>query len=418
MVKSLGPGKYHDGGGTGLLLRVDPSGGRFWIQRLTIHGKRREIGLGGFPTVTLSEAREAAAENKRAAYRGGDPLAAKRQTREALTFSTAVDRYLAAKLAEFRSDKHRKQWRATLDTYANPVLGDMQVAAIAVSDVQRVLAPIWASKTETASRLRGRIESVLAWATVQGHRTGDNPARWAGNLKELLPKPSKVAKSGNHPALALADVARWWVDLAKREGIAARALQLVALTGARSGEVRGMVWDELDLDRALWTVPAVRMQKGNREYRVPLTAEAMALLNGLQRVEGSPYVFAAPRGGALSDMSLSAVMRRMHADKAACDIAGGTSEGKAGWRDPRSGRPAVPHGLRSTFRQWAAECGHDRDMSEMQLAHVVAGAVERSYQRADMLERRRAMMAQWAAFLRGEETGADVVPLRSGAGGA
>jgi len=426
---NLAPGKHHDGGGSGLFLRVDPNGARFWVQRITIHGKRCEIGLGGYPTVTLAAARDAATTNKQLVTAGGDPLAAKKQTQDALTFSDAVEKYLAGKLAEFQNDKHRKQWRATLDTYAAPVIGDMRVDAIQVRDVLRVVQPIWADKTETASRLRGRIEAVLSWATVAGHRAGDNPARWKGNLSELLAKPDKVAKSGNQPALALGDVSQWWADLAQREGMAARALQFLTMCAARSGEVRGMTWDELDFQTAprgdsgnsairlaVWTIPAERMKMG-REHRVPLTAEAVALLESLPRMEGSPYVFFAQKGGQLSDMALSAVMRRMQeaeerrlseADRLAGNKA---STDPRGYIDTRNKRPAVPHGLRSTFRQWAAERGYDRDMAEMALAHHVGTEVERAYQRSDMLERRRAMMAAWAGFLRGDAVGANVVKL-------
>ncbi len=408
-VKTAGPGKYHDGGGTGLFLRVDPNGGRFWIQRVTIHGKRREIGLGGFPVVGLGDARKAALANKQLAYAGGDPLAERRKTRETLTFTQAVERYLAAKLDEFRNEKHKKQWQATLDTYARPVLGDMPLPSITVADVLRVLEPIWATKTKTASRLRGRIESVLSWATVAGHRTGDNPARWKGNLSEMLAKPSKVAKADNQPALALGDVARWWHDLAQREGMAAKALQFLTLCASRSGEVRGMTWDEIDFGgaatlatSATWTIPASRM-KAEREHRVPLTAEALALLQSLPRLDGNPLVFFAPKGGKLSDMTLSAVMRRMQETE--------VKAGREGFLDPRNKRPAVPHGLRSTFRQWAAERGYARDMAEIALAHFIGSDVERAYQRSDMLERRRAMMADWAGFLRGEAVEGNVVKL-------
>ena len=415
-VKAAKPGKYHDGGGTGLFLRVDMNGGRFWIQRIVIQGKRREIGLGGFPIVGLAEARKAALANKQLAYSGGDPLAERRKARETLTFADAVDRYLFAKLDEFRNEKHRKQWRATLDTYSRPLLGDMPVRSISVADVLRAVQPIWSDKTETASRLRGRIENVLSWATVAGHREGPNPARWKGNLSELLPKAAKVAKSDNQPALALGDVAGWWTDLAQREGMAARALEFITLTAARSGEVRGMKWEEIDFGpqdktdttdkspRAVWTIPASRMQNG-REHRVPLTKEALALLEALPRMEDSPFVFFAPRGGMLSDMSISAVMRRMQEAE--------VKAGRVGWLDPKNKRPAVPHGLRSTFRQWAAEGGYPRDMAEMALAHFTGSEVERAYQRSDMLERRRAMMADWAGFLRGEIQGGNVVKLEA-----
>lgn len=383
------------GGVDGLLLQITPTGARSWLLRCKIGDKRRTIGLGGYPDVTLAMARERAREMRDRIWRGEDPVEERRAARAAavaaqkrgVTFAQAVDRYLANKLEEFRNEKHRKQWRATLDTYAVPVLGEMLVGDIAVHDVQRVLEPIWTTKTETASRLRGRIENVLAWATVAGHRTGDNPARWRGNLDAILPKPGKVAKAGNNPALAIDDAPSWFADVRARSGIAARALEFVALTAARSGEVRGARWEEFDLDARMWVIPAERM-KARREHRVPLSDAAVALLEALPRLEGSPYVFAAPRGGMLSDMSLSAAMRRINEAR------------EGGYLDPRSGRPAVPHGLRSTFRDWAAErTDYPRDMAEIALAHIVGSEVERAYRRGDQLEKRRAMMTDWAAFL-------------------
>ena len=414
-----GPGKYFDG--QGLFLRVQPNGARQWVQRITIRGKRCELGLGSPPAVSLATARTLALENRGAAMLGRDPIQEKRDARSGLTFEAAVNEYLTAKLDEFQNDKHKKQWRSTLDTYANPVLGPKMVADITLQDVLRVLEPLWSDKTETASRLRGRIEAVLSWATVAGHRQGDNPARWKGNLSEMLAKPNKVAKADNQPALALGDVSRWWSDLALRDGIAARALEFLTLTAARSGEVRGMTWDELDFagrdktdktDKApaatlatpaTWTIPASRMKAG-RVHRVPLTPAAVALLASLPRMDGSPYVFPAARGGMLSDMALSAVMRRMQEAEA--------KAGRAGFLDTENKRPAVPHGLRSTFRQWAAEQGYPRDMAEIALAHFIGSEVERAYQRSDMLERRRDMMAAWAAFLRGDSVdGNNVVKL-------
>jgi integrase len=406
-VETAGPGKHHDGGGVGLYLRVDPNLSRFWIQRLTIGGKRREIGLGSPPVVTLVAARDKALENARLVRDGRDPLAEKRKARGSLSFAEAVERALVAKEAAFGNDKHRKQWRSTLDAYAAPVLGALPVDGIATRDVLRVLEPIWKDKTETAKRLRGRIEAVLSWATVSGYREGDNPARWKGNLAELLPKPGSVAKAGNHPALALSDVPAWRAALARREGMAAKALLFITMTVARSGEVRGATWAEIDLggvadaDRAsradrqaVWTIPASRMKAG-REHRVPLTAEAVALLESLPRLAGSPYVFPAPRGGMLSDMSISAVMRRMQEAE--------VKAGGSGFLDGRSGRPAVPHGLRSTFRDWAAEQGYDRDLAEIALAHTVGSEVERAYRRSDMIQRRRAMLEAWGKFLSGAD---------------
>jgi integrase len=399
-------GKYFDG--HGLFLRVQPNGSKQWVQRITIRGKRCELGLGSPPAIPLAVARKLALEHRGAAMLGRDPLLERREARGGLSFESAVSEYLAAKLDEFRNLKHKAQWRATLDTYAQPVLSGKLVADITVQDVLKVLQPIWQEKTETASRLRGRIEAVLSWAAVAGHRTGDNPARWKGNLSELLPKPSKIAKPDNQPALALSDIPMWLADLAAREGVAARALEFLTLTAARSGEVRGMTWDEVEFDGtdqhgATWTIPASRMKAG-RLHRVPLTVEAVALLKALPERDASPYVFAAPRGGQLSDMSISAVMRRMQEAQ--------EKEGRAGYLDPHSKRPAVPHGLRSTFRQWAAEQGYPREMAELALAHFIGSEVERAYQRSDMLERRRAMMSAWAAFLlRGEALRGNVVKL-------
>ncbi|WP_375573263.1 integrase arm-type DNA-binding domain-containing protein [Seohaeicola saemankumensis] len=401
------PGKYFDG--QGLFLRVQPNSAKQWVQRITIRGKRCELGLGSPPAVSLATARQIALENRGKAMLGGDPLQERREARTGLTFDAAVNDYLAAKLSEFRNEKHKKQWRATLDTYARPVLGAKLVSEIKVQHVLKVLEPIWQTKTETASRLRGRIENVLSWATVAGHRTGDNPARWKGNLSELLPKAAKVAKSDNQPALALGDVPRWWAELAQRDGMAARALEFLTMTASRSGEVRGMTWDEVDFGAegvatlattATWTIPASRMKAG-RTHRVPLTPEAVALLKALPRRKDSPYVFHALKGGQLSDMTLSAVMRRMQEAE--------VKAGRVGYLDPQNKRPAVPHGLRSTFRQWAAERGFPRDMAELALAHFIGTDVERAYQRSDMIERRRAMMSAWVGFLRAEAGATDNV---------
>ena len=409
------PGKYFDG--QGLFLRVAKNGARQWVQRITIRGKRCELGLGSPPAVSLATARKLALENRGKAMLGGDPLAEKRVVKaKPLTFEECVAAYGEAKLSEFSSDKHRRQWLSALDRLALPVLGQMQVQNIGTRDVLRMLEPHWRERTVTAKKLRGQVEAVLTWATVAGHREGDNPAAWRGNLKELLPAPSKVAKGQHHPALALGDVAGWWAALSEREGMAARALQFLAMTGARSGEVRGMTWDEIETYPSansansanpvgVWTVPASRMKNG-REHRVPLTGEAVALLESLPRMEGSPYVFFAPRGGMLSDMSISAVMRRMQETE--------EKAGRPGYRDPRNKRPAVPHGLRSTFRQWAAEKGYPRDMAEIALAHFIGSDVERAYQRSDMLERRRTMMLDWSTFLNSQDDN-DVNVLMFGA---
>ena len=393
---------------SGLAMQITPTGARTWLLRVTVGGRRREIGLGAYPEVTLAQARDRAREAKDEIRRGIDPVEQRKAARAALvvarrrglTFKDAVDRYLDAKDSAFTNDKHRAQWRSTLTTYAMPDLGQMPVQDITVQDVLRVLHPIWAGKTETASRLRGRIEAVLSWATVAGHRTGDNPARWAGNLKELLPAASKVAVTDNHPALALADAPEWFADLRNREGMGARALEFLTLTAARSGEVRGATWDEIDLERGLWTVPAVRM-KMKREHRVPLSTTAVELLRALPRRDDSPLVFPALRGGMLSDMTLSATMRGMH-DTARAALGADLPEDRGGYRDLRNKRPAVPHGLRSTFRDWIAErTQYPGDMAEVALAHRITSAVEAAYRRGDMIEKRRRMMADWAVFLSG-----------------
>lgn len=320
-VKRLGPGTHMIGGVAGLMLQVSDSGdGKSWILRTKIGTKRRHMGLGAYPEVTLAVARAKAAEMRELIRQGIDPIEQRKGHRAALiaqqqrdlTFADAVEKYLTTKLSEFSNAKHARQWGSTLNAYAVPIIGSMLVADIQMQEVRRVLDPIWLTKTETAKRLRGRIEAVLSWATVQGHRTGDNPARWKGNLSETLPKPSKVAKTGNQPALRLDDAARWFAELQARDGMATRALEFTALTAARSGEVRGAVWGEFDLEAGIWIIPGPRM-KMDREHRVPLIPDAVALLKALPRFEGSEFVFPAARGGVLSDMSLSAVMRRMQA---------------------------------------------------------------------------------------------------------
>ena len=399
------------GGVSGLVLQITPNGGRTWLLRVLVGEKRREIGLGGYPGVTLAQARDRGREAREAIRRGIDPVEKRKAAKAALiasqrrglTFANAMQSYLDAKLEAFSNAKHRAQWRSTLATYALPDLGGMLVSEIQVQDVLRVLTPIWSDKTETASRLRGRIEAVLSWATVAGHRAGDNPARWAGNFKELMPAASKVAKIGNQPALSLDDAPRWFAALRRRDGIGARALEFLALVAARSGEVRGALWSEIDLDRAMWTVPATRM-KMSREHRVPLPPAAVALLLALPRFAGSDLVFPAPRGGQLSDMTLSAAMKRLHeADVAA---------GGAGFNDRVAKRPAVPHGLRSTFRDWVAErTSYPGEMAEVALAHRIGSAVEAAYRRGDMIEKRRGMMAAWGAVLGAEKVAGKVVAL-------
>ncbi|MHA3978755.1 tyrosine-type recombinase/integrase [Halovulum sp. GXIMD14794] len=374
------PGLHAAGGVTGLYLRISKTGAKSWILRATIGGKRTDIGLGGYPTVTLAQARERGREAHDQIRQGINPIDQRKAARAALiaaqakamTFEEAMGKYLAQKTAEFKNPKHAAQWQSTLATYACPVLGKMEVSEIELPHIVKALEPIWLTKTETASRVRGRIEAVLAWATVSGFREGDNPARWRGNLDAVLPKPSKVAKEKHHAALPIDDMPEFMAALAKREGMAARALEFLILTAARSGEVRGAKPDEIQGD--VWIVPAERMKAG-KEHRVPLSPAALAVLEKLPK--GSTYLFPAPRGGMLSDMSISAVCRRMKVE-------------------------AVPHGFRSTFRDWIGErTEYPNEVAEKALAHTIRNKSEAAYRREDMLDRRRPLMNEWAAFCGG-----------------
>lgn len=396
------------GGVTGLYMQVTPSGAASWLLRIKVGNLRREIGLGAYPDVTLSQAREKARETRQGITEGRDPVLERRAAKAALiaaqrrdmTFERAMAEYLQSKLQAFQNAKHRDQWRNTLETYAKPALGRMLVQDIQPRDVLRALQPIWDTIPETAARVRGRIEAVLSWATVAGYRTGDDPARWAGNLKELLPAAPKFARVVNQPALAVDDVPRWFADLRKRDGMGARVLEFLAMVAARSGEVRGATWAEIDLERALWVIPAQRM-KMKREHRVPLPRAAMALLQALPKMPENALVFPAQRGGMLSDMTLSATMRRIHA----ADI----ENGGPGYVDRVSKAPAVPHGLRSTFRDWVADrTRYPGEMAEVALAHRISNATEAAYRRGDMIEKRRGMMGDWVGFIDGK-SGADNV---------
>lgn len=401
-VKRLSePGRHAVGGiPPGLSLNITETGARSWIFRVTVGRNRRHIGLGSYPEVSLAEARELALEMKRKISAGIDPVEQRQAERAALvleekqrtTFRDAFNSFYEEKVqGELKNAKHVKQWQSTLTTYAFPVIGDKSVASISVEDILAVLRPIWTTKNETASRVRQRIEAVLDWSKAMKLRDGENPARWKGNLQQILPSPDKVQKENRYPAVDLDEVAEWFHVLRTRNGMAARALEFLTLTASRSGEVRGALWGEIDLERGIWTIPADRMKAG-REHRVPLSYEAIKLLQTLPRFKDCPYVFPSPRNGQMSDMTLSAVMRRIQETE--------ERDGRPGFLDPRSRRPAVPHGLRSTFRDWAAErTTYPRDMAEIALAHNVGSDVERAYRRSDMVERRREMMEEWSRFV-------------------
>lgn len=398
-IGSAPQGRHFDG--EGLFLLVEKHGARRWGQRLTIYGRRRELGLGSPPVVSLAAARELALENKRMVRDGKDPTLERRKA-EVLsnrsartpTFKEAIEGCFQKVGPELSTEKYRKQWRSSLDLYAVPILGGLPVDEIDPDDVLTVLKPIWLDKTETAKRLRGRIEAVLRWAKSEGFIDGPNPARWVDNLDGRLPRPSRIAKVQHQPSLSIKDAPEWFAKLKTRTGNAARALEFAVLTAARSGEVRGMTWSEVDPESGLWIIPASRMKAG-KEHRVPLSKPALELLSVLPRRAGSVIVFFAPEAEVLSDMAVSGVMRRMHAAE--------VSAGRSGFVDTSSGRPAVPHGLRSTFRDWVAEkTAFPGEMAEVALAHKVANVVEAAYRRGDQVEKRRQMMAAWAGFLSGE----------------
>lgn len=404
-VKRLkGPGVFSVGGVAGLALQISESDSRSWVFRYRFNGRRREAGIGCFPDVPLAKAREYAREAREQLREGVDPIEARRAARRRLlTFRQAVQRYADEKGADFRSAKHRTEWRASLERHAMAKLGEIAVADITLEDVLEVLRPLWTAKTETASKVRQRLERVLDFATVAGHRSGENPARWRGNLEMLLPSPIRLTAGRNFPALALDHAPRWFAALRTREGISARALEFQALTAARSGAIRFARWPEFDLAARLWTIQPGRehskIPPGGRAHRVPLTDAMRAILEALPRAAGTDLVFWAPRGGALSDATLAAVMKKIHA----ADL----RAGNPGFLDVRLGAPAVPHGLRSTFRTWAAErTSFDGDMAELALAHRIGTKVTQAYDRSDQVDKRRVMMAAWGDFLNGK-SGAD-----------
>lgn len=375
------PGLHFVGGVAGLALQVAPGGARTWVLRFAIAGKRRDMGLGGFPDVTLAGAREKAREARAKADQGIDPILQRQEAKSALrasaaaakTFSECTTAYVDAKSAEWKNDKHRQQWGNTLKEYADPIIGQLLVRDVTLTHVLKILEPIWTSKTETASRVRGRIESVLNWATVRGYRSGENPARWRGHLEKLLAKPSKVTKVEHHMALDVNAVPAFMSALRHEKGLGPTALEFTILTAARSGEVRGATWAEIDLETGVWTIPGERMKAG-KEHRVPLSPAAVKLLRALPRIKETTLLFPSAKNTPLSDMTLTAVLRRMGVD-------------------------AVPHGFRSTFRDWASEhTNYPREVAEMALAHAIGDKVEAAYRRGELLEKRRRLMKDWATF--------------------
>jgi len=407
------------GDGGGLYLQIAPGGSKSWLFRFTLAGKAREMGLGstGEPPrgISLAGARLAAAEARSLLRQGVDPIkhrgnalrraAAERAKAAANTFRSVAETMIEAREAGWRNHKHRQQWRNTLATYAYPIIGEMPVVKVGTEDVLRVLRPIWTEKPETALRLRGRLERVLAYASAMKLREGENPAVWRGHLSEALASPRRIEGKvpGHHPALPWQHAPLFMADLRGRDAMAARALEFAILTAARTGEVLGARWREVDLNSAVWIVPAERM-KAKREHRVPLSPAALAMLRAVLPLStgAESHIFPGQqRGHGLSQMALLMLLRRMNAQ----------NEGKPiRWRDARTGEPITAHGFRSTFRDWCGEASHHpADLAEAALAHVNRDKTEAAYARGDLFAKRAALMADWATYC--SKPPADVVPM-------
>lgn len=382
-------GKHADGNGLTLQVAKSKAGGvkKSWSVRFRMNGKQRQMGIGTYPEVTLAEARDLTRDIRSKAQKGIDPIAERKaivRERQAeavagITFQECAEKYIATHEKGWANAKHRQQWRNTLKEYAYPIFGQTDVADIGVSEVMEVIEPLWFTKTETASRLRGRIENILGWAIVHNHRSLPNPAVWRGQLDHLLPNRSRVQKVTHHPALDWREMAGFMTELRSRDGVSARALEFTILTAARSGEVRFARWNEIKLADALWVIPGERM-KMRREHRVPLSRQALQLL-GARKSQTSPneddlIFYRENPNKAYSDSVYRALFDRMK----------------------RKGITA--HGFRSSFRDWAGEStSHARETAELALAHQIGNAVERSYRRGDALEKRRGLMQDWANFL-------------------
>ena len=394
-------GTYEDGDGLRLLIK--PNGKKYWVLRFQLAGKRREMGLGTYPAVGLKEARQNSSDKRRLLRDGIDPLQARddertaqqvaehHRIRKSVTFQDVANDYIEAHRAGWKNVKHAQQWTNTLATYAAPIIGELATSQITTEHLLEILKPIWASKAETASRVRNRIELVLDAAKARGLRDGENPARWRGHLDKLLPPSSKAKRTQNHSALPYSELSRFMQALNGVEGLSATALKMTILTACRTSEVLAADWSEIDMKAKLWSIPAARM-KADKVHTVPLSAPLIALLEGLPRIKGSSLLFPGSRNGRpISNMAMLMTLRRM-------DQKDLEDEGK-GWRDSND-RVITAHGFRSTFRDWAAECTHHaREVCEMALAHVVANGAEAAYWRSDLLEKRRTLMADWADFV-------------------
>ena len=395
------PGLYGDG--RGLYLNVGPSGAKSWVFRYMLQGAAHEMGLGPYPLFGLADARKRADAVRRQKHDGVDPLGERRAAKarkaeeaaKAITFKACAEQYIEAHRAGWKNAKHALQWGATLTAYVYPKIGSLPVAAVDTGLVTQILHPIWTTKPETATRVRGRIESVLDFAKTHGWRSGENPARWKGHLDNVLPARGKVRKVEHHPALPWGEIGAFMVDLEKQEGVAALALRFAILTAARTGEVLGAKWSEIDLQAGLWTIPEGRMKAG-REHRVPLADGALTVLREAAElrevIAADAFVFPGGKAGkGLSNMALLMALRRMNRG----DL--------------------TAHGFRSSFRDWAGETGQPADLAEAALAHITGSKTVVAYQRGDLLERRRKLMAAWAAFCgRPARAGGEIIPIRAG----
>ena len=380
------PGLYADGGG--LYLQVSGDGAehitKSWIFRFMISGRAREMGLGSFATFSLADAREKAAQCRKLQDEGIDPIEARKAQRaqqaleaaKSMTFKDCAEKYIRAHKMGWRNAKHAAQWDSTLKTYAEPIMGKLPVQSIDTVLVTKVLEPIWSTKAETASRLRGRIEVILDWATVQGLRAGENPARWRGHLDKLLPARSRIQRIKHHAALPYADIPAFMLNLRAQDGIAARALEFLILTAARTGEVISA--QHMEVANNVWIVPAERM-KGRKEHRVPLSGPAIALITKMQREYGSNFIFpGADPKKPLSNMAMLQLLERMKR------------------------HDLTAHGFRSTFRDWASECTNfPSEVVEMALAHTIDNKVEAAYRRGDLFNKRVTLMNDWARYCLG-----------------
>lgn len=391
------PGYHADG--LGLYLQVSVWGTKSWVLRYTRHQKAHTLGLGPVHTISLLEARKRARKARQDLLDGIDPIAVKRQKAQQakleqarmMTFQRCAEAYIEAHRAGWKNAKHAEQWQATLATYAYPTLGPLNVKDVDTALVMKVLEPIWTEKTETASRLRGRIESILGWATVRGYRQGDNPARWRGHLDNLLAPRNKVQKATHHAALAYKDIHAFLAQLHQQQGLAALALEFTILTASRTSETIGATWAEIDFQEAVWTIPANRM-KAEKEHRVPLSARALAILRELQPL-GGEFVFQGLKvGKAISNMAMLKLLQRM----ARTDL--------------------TVHGFRSTFRDWAGEMtAHPREVIEHALAHQLKDKAEAAYARGTLFQKRRRLMEDWSRYCETPQAQGDVVPIRGAA---